>query len=178
MKWTCDCGKVRLSISPGQGTRLVCYCSSCRDFAERFDAGETLDAAGGADLYQTSPESVTIDQGRDNLAWIKLTQKGPVRWYATCCNTPMANTLTTRSIPFATILSANVDDKGALGPVIARVNRRDATAHITEDAGSSGKAIRAFFWRAVKSRLSGAYKRNPFFDNDGKLIASGETLHD
>ncbi len=178
MKWTCDCGAVRMTIAPHQGTRLVCYCSSCRAFAERFGAGDTLDAAGGADLYQTSPESVTIDQGQDKLAWVKLTAKGPNRWYTTCCETPMANTLATRAIPFATVLSANIDNKAELGPVVARVNRRDATAHITEDAGSSGKAMRAFFWRAIKSRLSGAYKRNPFFDNDGNLIAAGETLRD
>ena len=178
MRWSCNCGEVELSVEPGDGTRLVCYCASCQRFANDFGAGETLDPSGGAELYQTAPERVIITKGADKLSWVKFTQKGPNRWFTTCCNTPMANSLATRSIPFATILTHNLEDKLALGPIIARVNRKDATAPITGDAGNSGKAIRAFMWRALRSRISGRYKRNPFFDANGKLIATGTSVGD
>ena len=178
MRWTCNCGQVELAVAAGDGTRIVCYCASCQRFANRFGAGETLDAAGGADLYQTAPETVQITKGREHLSWIKFTSKGPNRWYTTCCKTPMANSLGTRAIPFATVLSYNIDDKSGLGPVAARVNRKAATAHISEDPGNAGKAIRAFIWRALRSRVSGRYKQNPFFDANGALIAAGEAVDD
>ncbi len=178
MRWTCNCGEVELSVAPGDGTRIVCYCGSCQRFANDFDAADTLDDAGGADLYQTAPETVKIVKGHNNLNWVKFTPKGPNRWYTTCCNTPMANSLGTRAIPFATILSHNIDDASDLGPVAARVNRKGATGHITGDPGSAGKAIRAFIWRALRSRVSGRYKQNPFFDADGKLIAQGGPVGD
>ncbi|NNL19649.1 MAG: hypothetical protein HKP37_12995 [Boseongicola sp.] len=178
MRWTCNCGEVELEVAPGDGTRLVCFCSSCQRFANDFGAGDTLEHGGGADLYQTAPEAVSIIKGEDKLSWVKYTAKGPNRWYTTCCETPMANSLSTRNIPFATILSHNIDDQSQLGPVVARVNRKGATAQITEDAGNAGKAIRAFVWRALRSRLSGRYKQNPFFDASGALIASGRSLGD
>lgn len=178
MHWTCNCGEVELSVEAGDGTRLVCYCASCQRFANDFGAGDTLDPAGGADLYQTAPERVSITRGADKLSWVKFTPKGPNRWFTTCCKTPMANSLGTRAIPFATILTHNIDDKSGVGPVVARVNRKDATQRITQDAGNSGKAMREFIWRALRSRVSGRYKRNPFFDANGTLIASGSPVDD
>lgn len=178
MLWTCNCGEVELSVTPGNGSRIVCYCGSCQRFANHFGARDTLDYAGGADLFQTAPETVEITKGETNLAWLKFTPKGPNRWYTTCCKTPMANSLGTRAVPFATILSHNIDDKADLGPVEARMNRKSATGHIEEDAGNAGRVIRAFIWRALRSRVSGRYKQNPFFDANGALIASGGPVDD
>lgn len=61
----------------------------------------------------------------------------------------MANTLGTRAIPFATILSHNIDDKEALGPIIARVNRKYAIGRFDGEAGNTGRVIRSFLWRAL-----------------------------
>ncbi len=177
MQWTCRCGQVEIEadLDAKGDSRLVCYCNSCRKFAEQTGAGDTLDAAGGVDLYQTAVERVRIVKGADKLAWTRLTPKGPIRWFATCCGGPVANTLSTRNIPFATLMSAGFADQGGLPPIMGRVNRKYATAHIEGDAGNPNKAIRAFLWRALKSRVSGAYKRNPFFTDDGRLIADGPT---
>ena len=65
MHWTCNCGEVELEVTPEDGTRLICYCASCQRFARDFGAGDTLDPAGGADLYQTAPECVKITKGAD-----------------------------------------------------------------------------------------------------------------
>ena len=178
MRWKCNCGDVELAVEPGDGTRLVCYCTSCQDCANRFGGGDSLDAAGGTDLFQTAPETVKIVKGQSNLSWIKLTPKGPHRWHTTCCDTPMANTLGTRAIPFTTVLAHNIDDKASLGPIVARVNRASATQNIDGEHGSMGKVIRPLLWRMLRSRLSGRYKQSPFFASDGTLIAKGVTVHD
>ncbi len=178
MKWTCKCGEVEAEAEPEKGVRLVCYCASCRKFVERLGAEERLDPAGGSDLWQTAPESVRITKGQANLAWVRLTKKGPLRWYATCCNTPMANTLDGIGLPFMTLQSWDFEDRDALGPVVARVKKKDATAHIEGDMGSMRRVIMAFAGRALKSRLSGGYRRNPFFDGEGKPIAAGHAVSD
>ena len=76
LKWSCSCGKVQGECVAGRGSRLVCYCESCRAFVENQGAGDILDAAGGNDLYQTAPEAFHFTQGTDLLAWTKLTEKG------------------------------------------------------------------------------------------------------
>ena len=175
MQWTCRCGQVEITadIDGANDSRLVCYCASCRRFAVETGASDTVDAAGGVDLYQTAVERVAIRRGAERLTWTRYSPKGPVRWFATCCGTSVGNTLPSRQIPFATLITAGFGDPSALPPVVGRVNRKGATAHIAEDAGNPKKAVRAFIWRALKSRLNGGYKRNPFFDAAGNLIADG-----
>ena len=177
VQWTCRCGQVEIEaeIDAKSDSRLVCYCQSCRKFAEQTGATATLDHAGGVDLYQTAVERLGIVKGADKLAWTRLSEKGPVRWFAMCCGAPIANTLPTRQIPFATLMSAGFVDQAALPPILGRVNKKDATARIEGDLGNPKKAVRAFLWRALKSRVGGGYKRNPFFTPDGKLLADGPT---
>ncbi len=177
MKWSCRCGQVEIAaeLKPAGDSRLVCYCKSCRAFAEQTGAGNTIDDWGGVDLYQTAVERVDIVKGSDKLHWTKLSEKGPLRWFATCCGAPVANTLSTRQIPFVTLMTDGFEAKDALPPVMGRVNLRGATSRIEADIGTPKKAIRAFFWRAAKSRLNGGYKRNPFFDANGVPIADGPT---
>ncbi len=176
MKWTCKCREVEAEAVPQKGARIVCYCASCRAFVERLGAGDRLDPAGGSDLWQTAPESVTITKGQAHLAWMRLTEKGPLRWYTTCCNTPMANTLDGIGVPFLTIQSWDFENPDELGHVVARVNRKDATAHIQGELGSIWRMLLPFAGRAIKSRLNGGYRRNPFFNDEGKPISAGHVV--
>jgi len=50
----------------------------------------------GVALYQTRPDCVHIDDGAEHLACLRLSPKGLLRWYASCCDTPLANTLVDR----------------------------------------------------------------------------------
>lgn len=174
MQWTCRCGEVEIEADVAESdSRLVCYCASCRKFAEDTGAADTLDAAGGSDLLQTAVERVRIVKGADKLAWTRITPKGPLRWFATCCGAPVANTLSTRQIPFVTLMVPGFVDPSGLPEISGRVNRKSATARIEGDAGNPNKAIRAFLWRALKSRLTGGWKKHPFFTADGRPIADG-----
>jgi len=168
LTWTCRCGATQALLKAGIGTRIVCYCQSCRAFNRYLDAMETIDAAGGSDLLQTAPDAVEIIKGVENLRVLRLTQKGPYRWYTGCCNTPMANTLPTRAVPFTTLLVPQLDHPERAGPVVARVHRRDATGHVEGDAGSVWKVLRPFFARVLRAYATGAWRRSPFFDESGQ----------
>lgn len=172
MEWTCRCGSFAAEVDTHNGIRAVCYCSSCREFAKRCDAEHSLDEAGGSDLYQVAPEAVSFERGADNLTWLRLTQNGPLRWYTTCCNTPVASTLATPAIPFTTLQTHRFSEPNTLPDVSVRVFRRDATAR-TPDGGKGVMALYLnFAGRALRSRISGGWRRNPFFNDAGKPIAS------
>lgn len=179
MDWTCRCGAFAAVVEPRGGTRVVCYCPSCRKFAERTGAEDALDPQGGSDLFQVGPEAMTITRGADRLAWVRLTEKGPLRWYTTCCNTPVANTLERRSIPFITLQSHRFGDPKALGAVTIRSFRRFAKGRVPDD--TNGGALHLYFGfarRALKSWLTGGWRRNPLFDDRGYPIASGGPVAD
>lgn len=171
MQWTCRCGAfaAEVDITPAS-LRAVCYCPSCRAFALTTGAGDTLDTFGGSDLLQIAPEHVRFIRGAENLAWMQLTPKGPARWYTTCCNTPVANTLLTPAIPFVTLMTHRLADQAALPPVAVRVFRKHASGRVPDSKGA-GHLYWNFARRALRSRLTGGWKRNPFFRPDGTPIA-------
>ncbi len=51
--------------------------------------------------------------------------KGLMRWYASCCNTPIGNTMATSAMPFIGLIHACIDaPTGALGPIRGRAFAR------------------------------------------------------
>ncbi len=169
--WTCDCGEVVLNVTPTGGTRAVCYCESCRGFVARLGAESILDDWGGNDLFQVAPEAATFVTGTDKVAWTKMTDKGPARWFTTCCKTPLANTLETRTVPFLTLQSAYFDMQDDLAPIEIRVSRSGAHGRVPDSKGGMGRLIRQFVVRSLKSRITGGWRRNPLFDAAGQPIA-------
>lgn len=176
--WTCNCGEVALSVAPKGGTRVACYCNSCRGFATRLGASDILDEFGGSDLYQVAPDAARFLNGADKVAWTKMTDKGPARWFTTCCHTPLANTLPTRAIPFLTLQTAYLSEKDALPPIEIRGFRKFATGRVPDTKYGHGRLLREFAVRALKSRLSGGWRRNPLFDDDGRPIGTKVSLPD
>jgi hypothetical protein len=139
---------------------------------ESLGAEDILDPAGGNDLVQMAPDAFRITQGQEHLAWTTMTEKGPTRWYTQCCNTPVANTLASPALPFLTLQTAYFTSPERTGTVVARVNKKGATARIEGEMGSMRSVLFAFFSRAVKARLTGSYRKNPFFDTKGQRIAA------
>ena len=90
----CDCGKLKGQVKCTKNVnRCVCYCADCQAFARYLKReNEILDQMGGTNIVQTIPENVTFSEGIENLACIRLTSTGLLRWYAACCNTPIGNT--------------------------------------------------------------------------------------
>lgn len=171
--WSCGCGAVAATV-PVEGSRLVCYCESCRGFVERLGAEDRLDDAGGNHLIQVTPSQVTLIKGSEKIRWMKMSQKGPMRWYAACCNTPMANTLSTRAVAFASFQTHDIAPQDALPEVSARVHLKGALAHVEGPRGGVGPLMRALLGRTLKSWVSGTWRRHPFFDAAGHPIAAQE----
>lgn len=166
--WTCGCGATRLAIRTGDGSRALCYCRDCRAFTRHFGRTDMLDAAGGSDLYLVAPHHIRILEGEANLAAIRLTGKGPVRWYAACCGTPMANTMPTRAIPYVTTLVGGFEDPDALGPIQAQAYRKQALGYVEREGGSFLLVALAVLRRAAGAGITGKWRRNPFFDDAGE----------
>ncbi|SPF80749.1 DUF6151 family protein [Pseudoprimorskyibacter insulae] len=101
-KFQCDCGQTKWSIkSDTPGTALICYCTDCQNAATHLGSQTTLDSAGGTTIYQAMPSDITFEAGFDTVKMFMHRPDGIFRWYAGCCNTPIANTLKTTKIPFA-----------------------------------------------------------------------------
>ena len=177
IKWSCKCGSVVAEVVP-DGTRVICYCASCQAFARHLGCLDVLDAQGGSDLFQTLPEDVTIVKGLEKLDCLRLTERGPLRWFTNCCNTPLCNTGARRGLPLAGFLVAGFSETARLGPPIARVNRKSAQGRVEGDKGSWKKVVLRFVGRAIESYASLGFRHNPFFDKGGRPIAQPYYLDD
>ena len=172
----CDCGAVQgavSNVSSRVGNRLICYCDDCQAFARFLDeSGGTLDANGGTEIFQLSPARVSFHAGKDRLACIRLSERGPLRWYADCCRTPIGNTLASGKIPFVGLIHSamrpeprTLDDW--LGPVRAKVMVKFALGGLERGPnvhdGFDGATVVWFFSRMIRWRLQGDHRRSPFF---------------
>lgn len=90
-------------VSPSTTNRVVCLCVDCQTFAHHLGRADLLDARGGSDIIQVAPDTVSFHAGTDEIAAVRLGPKGPYRWHATCCQTPLGNTVKP-SVPFIGIV--------------------------------------------------------------------------
>jgi hypothetical protein len=108
----CRCGEVRCTVtnlSPRTVNRIVCYCDDCQAFAHQLGRADLLNAKGGSDIVQFAPAALSFTQGQYRIVGLRLKPNGLYRWYASCCNTPVGNTLTPR-IPFVGLLVPTFDE--------------------------------------------------------------------
>ncbi len=171
----CACGTVEAvahNISPNRVNRVICGCRYCQAYARHLGRDhDLLDSYGGINVFQMSPRDLWFLGGGDHIACLRITKKGRLRWYADCCNTPIAVTFATRQIPFMGVNCAFIDrsvSNGALqeylGPAAVRVNTRGKAP----DKGARRFLARLFRIGGLMSkwRLLGDYKYSPFFDID------------
>jgi hypothetical protein len=180
----CRCGRLRGLLRPTRpANRCVCYCADCQAFARHLGQAEAvLDAHGGSDIIQVLPAHLSFSQGLDQLACLRLSDKGLLRWYAACCRTPIGNTASGRGMSFVGLLHCGlradpVSLDQAFGPVRMRVNTASATA-VTGAPGAGApvasgqlRGIAKVLVMMAGARLSGSYLRNPFFE-----AVSGEPI--
>lgn len=178
IKLKCGCGKVEgiaKDIHPNQGTRVVCYCHSCQKFATNLDKGdEVLDANGGTDIYQLAPSQVEFTKGTEYIQGMRHTDKGPHRWYASCCNTLIGNTAGI-NLPFIGLIHTIFDDheqaQQYLGPVRARVHTDGANGDLppSQDKLTPQWAyVGKFIFKLLSWKVSGKGKPAPFYEDNGK----------
>jgi hypothetical protein len=166
-------------VTRKSSTRLVCYCSDCQAFANKLGTAErVLNEHGGTEIFQVAPSRLKILQGQDRIACLKLSKKGPYRWYATCCNTPIGNTMKPE-IPFIGLISAFIDtDAVAQDPKIGPVRCHCQTQHAADSWPSDqkrtgfpvGLTLRMMTF-ILLWKMRGLGKENPLFTAKGNPIA-------
>jgi hypothetical protein len=171
-----------LVSNPGDSSRLICYCKDCQAFAHFLKRDDVLDERGGSEVIQVTPKNVTFTAGIESLACVRLTDKGLLRWYAKCCNTPIGNMLATPKMSFVGLVhnclhSPRQSLDESFGPVKARVNVKGAKGDPKPRQVGQGAAIWWFLNHTLRARFNGDWKRNPFFRTEtGKAIAEPTVL--
>lgn len=172
MKIQCECGafSARLKAFPKDTPgRLVCYCDDCQSYAHHLKRADLLDENGGTEVIPAYPSDVEILSGQEHLQCARLSPNGTLRFYASCCNTPIVNTAANR--PWAGFFRAvyAADDVDILGAVRSRVMGRYAKG--TPPAGTPKtfdfKALRSVLPFMVKGKLFGKSRPSPFIAADG-----------
>lgn len=167
----CNCGKLKGTVDRTKDiNRCVCYCADCQAFA-RFLKREPdiLDESGGTSIIQTIPKHVTFLEGTENLACIRLTENGLLRWYAACCNTPIGNTAPNFKLSFIGLIhnclsaeQVSLDD--AFGSIRMHVSTQAAIGEPKPKSMGVLAGTLRVMGMVARSRLDGSYKQTPFFD--------------
>ncbi|MEH8016139.1 DUF6151 family protein [Rheinheimera muenzenbergensis] len=168
----CKCGSVRGQVE-GSGThsRIICYCTDCRAFAGYLGkAADVLDEQGGTEIVQVAQSRLRFLQGEDCLAAIRLSDTGMLRWYASCCDTPIGNTIANPKVAFIGLIHSCLDRQRMnddFGSKVAAVNTDTALGTPQLKQRGLFGVIARFIWIVVTSRISGSYKTSPLFYASG-----------
>lgn len=179
----CRCGALRGMVETRpECTRLVCYCKDCQAFA-RFlgDPGDILDALGGSEVIGVHPQQVRLTEGRDKLACMSLSDKGMLRWYASCCRTPIGNTSRSAALAYVGLLHTCIDTGGesfgeAFGPVRLKSMTASARGKVEPSGLAALPTLMGFAGKLLRARLTGSYRRTPFFSADGAPVVAPQVL--
>lgn len=179
----CACGVVRGTISVARPIgRAICYCRDCQTYAHALGGARAiLDADGGSDVAPTVQHAIRITQGHDAIACLSLTDNGLLRWHSRCCNTPLGNTGRNPRLAYIGLLhtclersAGNLD--AVFGPASVHVNTQWATRKIATRPLATMAFIARLAPQILKARISGNYKRSPFFDENGRPVVSVRVL--
>lgn len=167
---SCSCGQLKGVLSQsGTIHRGVCYCADCQAFARFLKRDqEILDPSGGTEIIQAGPGHVRFTRGVENLACMRLTGNGLLRWYAKCCNTPIANTPSNFKLPLVGLihnclsLEKDLLEK-AFGPIRVHVYTKYALGDPKPKPKGLASALPRLVGMLVRPRVDGSYKQSPFF---------------
>jgi hypothetical protein len=161
----CRCGEVEGHLANAARTtvtRVVCYCDDCQAYAHHLGRADLLDPLGGSDIVQVAPASVTFRRGTDRIAGLRLNPTGLYRWYASCCKTPLGNTVGP-GLPFIGVLARafrSPDD--AFGPPLGSIFRKFAVGTAPPDANL--RLMARVIPKVLGWKLRGQTWPHPFFD--------------
>jgi hypothetical protein len=181
----CRCGAVRgiaHAVTSSSVNHCFCYCDDCQAFAHVLGrADDVLDAHGGTEIVQMSQSKVSFTAGAAKVAAIRLTPKGLVRWYASCCNTPIGNTMDSSALPFIGVVGAAIDaPQAALGPIRGRGYAKSAkggAAAVPKDGLPEIVMVGRVLAKLLGWRLRGDHKRSALFDAaTGRPLAAPRVL--
>jgi hypothetical protein len=162
--FACICGQLRgelYDISPAAYTRILCHCADCRSAYTHLGLADPEKV----DILQTTQDRVRIQQGGENLRVFRHTPRGALRWYATCCGTPLFHTPLRQRLVHVGMNADRLDQPDDVGRIMAE----------TFIPGPGGKQTHKGMVRMVSrmvsrmaaKNLSGEWRGTPFFGDDG-----------
>jgi hypothetical protein len=167
----CECGALTgLVETKARAGHSVCYCEDCQAFVRFLGRqADLLDARGGSEGIQTLPKDVTFQTGVEHLRCLRLSEKGLLRWYAACCNTPIGATPATSRRPFVGLSRACLENAA---PTVDESFGRVWFCVFVGGARGQPKpkpfGLPGFMlWMVrnrLRARLTGGFRQNPFFD--------------
>jgi hypothetical protein len=173
---------VARDAAPSKINHCFCYCDDCQAFAHYLGrADDVLDAHGGTEITQMSQANVAFTSGVDKIAAMRLSDKGLVRWYAGCCNTPIGNTMAASGVPFIGVVQAFIGaPSSVLGPVRGRGFAKSAkggSAAVPKDGLPDLVMVARVLAKLLRWRLRGDHKRSALFDaSSGKPLVEPRVL--
>jgi hypothetical protein len=138
-----------------------------------------LDAHGGTEIVQVAQARLTLLQGKEHLAAVRLSEKGLIRWYAACCKTPIGNTMLNPKVPFIGLIHSSLDRSrmdADFGKSVANVNTNAATGNPKPKPNGLLGSILRFLWIVLSTRITGQYRKSELFDESGAPIARPTVL--
>jgi len=181
----CSCGRVTGTLDRSfPVNRCICYCRSCQAFAHFLGkADAVLDRHGGTDIVQIRAQALTFSSGQEELACMRLTATGVLRWYTLCCGTPLGNTPADFRVSLVGVIHSclHAGERARLdapfGPVRMHVNTGAArNPPVPRATGTLRLALR-LMRMILPARIGGAYWHTPFFRADtGEPVAPPRVL--
>jgi len=169
---SCSCGGFQAELEEQAPiNRGICYCKDCQAFAVALGQEETvLDDQGGTDILQTAPARLRFLSGTSNLGCLRLTADGLLRWYATCCNSPIGNTPVSAAVPMIGLVHTafGARDLDAVAPSRMRVFTHGARREPKPQQYLPISAGLKVAQMVLTAHLSGAARNNPFFKQPDK----------
>ena len=181
----CLCGKVTgetADINEHSGTRIHCCCDDCQAFAQYLNHEKSIvDHFGGTDIFQMPLSHLKINQGHEQIACVKLSAKGMQRWYTTCCNTPIGNTMGPK-MPFIGVIHnfmANAEHRDvALGKSRGYVHIKFANEKVPENLQAKPFNITLrIILKLLLWKIKGLNNPNAFFNQDQHTIVKPNILN-
>jgi hypothetical protein len=161
--------------------RATCYCKDCRAFARFLGQPGVLDASGGTDIVATAPAAVRFTAGSEHVACMSLSPRGLLRWYASCCRTPLGNTPRDAKLPYAGLVTACFDAApqavdtvfGPRGRVVINTGSATAPVRATPLAFLTGglRILAGLFGARLRRE-----RTSPFFDASGRPLCEPEVI--
>lgn len=137
-----------------------------------------MDQYGGSELFQTYPAFMKITEGKANIGCVQLRNKGLYRFYTTCCDMPLANTMNSSKIPFVGIsvklmkFSSEQEKFNVLGPVTMKAFGKYSLGEIQK--GVHSKFPMSYIPKVLIFMLKGLvgkkYNPSPFFNRKEPVV--------
>jgi hypothetical protein len=167
----CACGAMTgVVTNERHANHSRCYCVDCQAYARFLGReDELIDARGGGEGIQTLPKDVKFESGLEHLACMRLSETGGLRWYAACCNSPIAGTLPTSRMPFVGLPRSVLERGGpgfdkAFGPVRVCLYTSGARGRPKPEPFGGGGFFLWLIKNRLRARFTGGFTDNPFFD--------------